>query len=398
MFGWEWPPYNSGGLGTACEGLSRALVASGVELVFVLPRRLEAINSPARMVFADNDLVDFRFLPGLLSPYLSPLEYLRIRRASGGRYGLTLIDEVYLYAKRAAAIGQDEHFDVIHAHDWLAFPAGLAAKAASGKPLVIHVHATEFDRAGGSVNKEVYRIEKQGMALADRVIAVSNWTKNLLTRHYGVPAEKISVVHNGVGIVPSPSRPTRLESLKRDGGKIVLFVGRITFQKGPDYFVAAAKQVLDFCPGTYFVFVGDGDMMPQVIEQAARLGIADRVIFAGFLRGEELAAVYQAADLYVLPSVSEPFGITPLESLINGTPVLISKQSGISEVLSHALKVNFWDTEEMTNQIVAVLKYAPLRQTLTDYGREEAQRQSWFAAAQKCLEVYRQMISPETVV
>ena len=308
-------------------------------------------------------------------------------------YGGNLIDEVRRYGAYAGELAKRRSFDIIHAHDWLSFPAGLAAKRVSGKPLVVHVHATEFDRTGGTgVNQEVYKIEREGMHLADAIVAVSQWTKNLIVKHYGVAPEKVTVVHNGIDAGDYRPLPDRLAALKRAGEKIVLFVGRITLQKGPDYFIRAARRVLELEPKTYFIVAGSGDMEGQTLREAAALGIADRVIFTGFVRGQELDALYQSADLYVLPSVSEPFGITPLESLVNGTPVIVSYQSGVAEVLRHALKVDFWDTEELANQIIAVLRHPALYQTLKQYGGEEVKKVTWTAAAAKCLDLYHRLL------
>jgi glycosyltransferase involved in cell wall biosynthesis len=395
MFGWEFPPHNSGGLGTACEGLTRALAGLGTEVIFVLPKRVAVSSDCCELRFAEIENVDIRSIPGLLQPYLTSADYARLRRETGNAlYGLSLVEEVKLYAGRAVELAKTEHFDVIHAHDWLAYPAGIAAKQASGKPLIAHVHATEFDRVGGlSVNQEVYKIEKEGLAAADKIIAVSQRTKDMVVQHYGVPANKVEVVHNGIDAATiTNTTASDLAKLKQLGNKIVLFVGRITFQKGPDYFVQMAKRVLEYCPDTYFVVAGSGEMLPQIIDQAAKLGIVKRFLFAGFVRGAELDAVYKVADIYVLPSVSEPFGITPLESLVNGTPVLVSKQSGVAEVLSHALKADFWDIDEMANQIIAVLCYPTLRQTLAEYGKGEAHNITWTKAATKCLNLYKSFI------
>ncbi len=384
MFGWELPPHNSGGLGTACEGLGTALVEAGVETLFVLPERVALGRYAFPVIFAGE--------PVARAVALAQLSYLQPHSASA-QYGSSLLEEVKLYAARARALAQDQDFDIIHAHDWLAIPAGLAARAVSGKPLIVHVHATEFDRGGGNgVNEQVYEIEKHGLAQADGIIAVSEWTKQLLVKHYDVKPEKVKVVHNGINLAHYGGAPAALEALRAAGKKIILFVGRITLQKGPDYFVWTAKRVLEHEPETYFVMVGTGDMSGQVIQLAAALGIADRFFFPGFLRGGELERLYRSADLYILPSVSEPFGITPLESLACGTPVMVSKQSGVSEVLSHALKVDFWDVDEMTNQILAVLRHASLRQTLADYGREEVKRATWTEAARKCLQVYHTFV------
>lgn len=395
MFGWEFPPHNSGGLGTACQGLTRALADAGAELIFVLPRRFEVNASWQRFIFADGaGSFNLRPIKAALSPYLTVAGYARRRAGADSLYGPDLISEVYRYAAAAADLARGECFDVIHAHDWLSFPAGFRAKEISGKPLIVHVHATEFDRTGGTnVNPEVYAIEKEGMTRADRVVTVSQFTKNLVTRHYGVPDHKVTVVHNGIDFEAKPRLGEQLAALKRRGERLVLFVGRITLQKGPDYFLKAARRVIDLEPAVTFVMAGSGDMTEQIIDQAAALGLGQHFIFAGFLRGAELDAIYQAADLLVMPSVSEPFGLTPLESLANGTPVLLSRQSGVAEVLRHALKVDFWDIDEMVNQIIAVLRHPPLKRTLAAYGQADARRVTWSAAAQKCLALYQQLLS-----
>jgi glycosyltransferase involved in cell wall biosynthesis len=394
MFGWEFPPHNSGGLGTACEGLTRALSEKRVRTIFVLPKKVGVDADFVDMRFANLQNVEFKRVPGFLYPYLTPQEYREQRLASGEEvYGLSLLDEVRMYAIRARKIAEKERFNVIHAHDWLAYPAGMVAQEVSHKPLVAHVHATEFDRGGGNgINSDVYQIEKEGMERADGIIAVSQWTKDIVHHQYGIPANKISVVHNGIVSNQYPRLSSSLEKLKNGGNKIVLFVGRITLQKGPDYFVRVAEQVLRYAPKTYFVMVGSGDMQAQIMQTAAFLGISDRFIFPGFLRGEELNRVYQAADLYILPSVSEPFGITPLEALANGTPVMVSKQSGVAEVLSHALKVDFWDIDEMTNQILAVLEHSTLQQTLASFGQQEVHKVTWSEAARKVIDVYQKFV------
>ncbi len=400
MFGWEFLPHNSGGLGTACFGLSRAMAQAGAGVTFVLPKRMPVDSPYVRIRFASDGSLKIRNVDVHLYPYITSTKYAEEREFFGGvnPYGLSLMAEVARYARKAKTIALEESFDVIHAHDWLSVPAGLAAKRATGKPLIIHVHATEFDRTGGNgVNQDVYNIERKGAHEADRVITVSHRTKEMLVKHYGVPAEKISVVHNGVLEEEFRPVPRTLEALREAGNKIVLFVGRITLQKGPDYFVRAAKKVLELRPQTIFVVSGSGDMERQMMREAADQGIADKVIFAGFLRGEELKSIYASADLYVMPSVSEPFGITPLESLANGTPVLISKQSGVSEALTHALKADFWDIDDMTDKIISVLDHSSLQENLRENGRREAGKLTWAEAARKCLEIYQQVFAFQRV-
>ena len=392
MFGWEFPPYNSGGLGVACLGITRALSARGAEITFVMPKTLDVKSPWARIIFADGKSVLTRSANTILSPYLTSRSYAYARkRVAGGDgdiYGHDLMSEVMRYAAMGGEIAKEEEFDVIYAHDWLSFGAGIEAKRVSGKPLVAHVHATEFDRCGGplGINHDVYEIEKAGMEAADVVIAVSQLTKNIIVNNYGIPENKVRVVYNGIDETTAPAGGNglpRLRALKASGNALVLFLGRVTLQKGPDYFIRAAKRVLERNPKVMFILSGSGDMDQRVMELAAQLGIADHVIFTGFLQGPESAEVYAAADLFVMPSVSEPFGITPLEAMRLGTPVLISKQSGVSEIVKHALKVDFWDVDEMANQILAVVGFPGLRQTLSTNGSQEAETITWAQAAQK---------------
>lgn len=400
MFGWEFPPHNSGGLGVACEGLARALVDKSVQLVFVLPKKVSLANERLRFLFAGIGTNKVHGIDTALTPYVTAKEYLLSKRyLEGNIYGADLFSEVMRYAKSVRDLIENETFDVIHAHDWLSFLAGVEAKRISGKPLVVHVHATGFDQAGGNMADErVYAIEKIGFDAADKIITVSQYTKDMLVSKYGVSGEKIFVVHNGIdSSAYTGTKESGEFPWKRTGQKMVLFVGRLTMHKGPDYFLKAARRVLDFCPDTMFVIAGSGDMEFQIIRQAAELGIAQNVFFAGFARGENLRRLYESADLYVLPSVSEPFGITPLEALANGTPVLISKQSGVSEVLSHALKVDFWDIDEMANKIIAVLRYPPLTRQLALYGNGEVRTITWKKAAEKCIALYNDMKASSTI-
>jgi glycogen(starch) synthase len=320
-------------------------------------------------------------------------------RRAGGRtalrggpdYSGDLYEEVHRYASVAAELAAEEDFDVIHAHDWMTYPAGIAVAEMTGKPLVVHVHSTEFDRSGENVNQTVYDIEREGMERADKVIAVSHLTKSTIISRYGIPADKVEVVYNGVE--RSRVCPLTKMSIKRDE-KLVLFLGRITMQKGPEYFLQAARKVLEVMSNVKFVMAGSGDMMYRAVEMAAGLGIGQKVLFTGFLRGDDVSRIYRMADLYVMPSVSEPFGIAPLEALDNDVPAIISKQSGVSEVLQHVLKVDFWDVNEMANKIVAVLKYPSLQMTLRNHGNFEVRKLRWKDAARHCLRVYREMLVP----
>lgn len=393
MFGWEFPPFNSGGLGVACEGLAKALAFLGVKVIFVLPKKLNCYHPNFKIIFAD-DSIKIKAVNSLLKPYSTSQSYKEIAQKIGlnSIYEADLFNEVLRYGKMAERIAKSEDFDVIHAHDWLSFPAGIVAKNISGKPLVVHIHATEFDRAGNDPNPFVYSVEKIGMEKADAVIAISNYTKNTIVENYGIDSKKIKVVYNAINpnyFDQTLSGPNQLLSLKKAGKKIVLFVGRITLQKGPDYFLRAAQKVLQFNKNVIFVVAGSGDMEHQIIEMAANMGIADKFLFAGFLKGDDLKQAYMAADLFVLPSVSEPFGLVALESLMLKTPILISKQSGVAEVIQNALKVDFWDTDEIANKILACLNYQGLGATLQEESFKEMDKLSWEKSAQKCLDIYQ---------
>ena len=308
---------------------------------------------------------------------------------AGAMYGSDLVGDAERYARLVVALARGEEFDVIHAHDWLTFPAGLALSRVTRKPLVVHVHSTEFDRAGSNVNQRVYDIERAGMHGADRVLAVSQLTQSICISRYGVRPDRVHVVHNGIDHESNqPDAATRIES----EDKIVLFLGRITMQKGPEYFIAAAKRVLEKVPHAKFVLAGSGDMAERMIELAANMGIGHKVIFTGFLKGNDVQRVFDMADCYVMPSVSEPFGLAALEAIHHDVPVIVSKQSGVAEVLTHVLKVDFWDIDEMANKIVAVLRHPQLSQTLRQHGEFELRRLTWDGAAEKCVQAYSEAI------
>ncbi|MBN2111882.1 glycosyltransferase family 4 protein [Candidatus Woesearchaeota archaeon] len=400
MFGWEFPPFNKGGLGVACYGITKGLSNKGVKTTFVIPKAPEDAHADhVKLVVASNiKNVSIKEIHSPMAAYMTNVEYQeRIRhlllhgneKSKDEIYGQDLFQEVERYALRARKIAENEDFDVIHAHDWMTYKAGIAAKNATGKPLVVHIHATEFDRTGGNgVNQYVYDIEKSGFDNADVICAVSNFTKNKIVEHYGVDPNKVHVVHNAVEFTNFNENAQKISGNE----KIVLFLGRITLQKGPDYFVEAARKVADKVKNVKFVIAGSGDMMPKMIEMAAEKGLANKMLFAGFLRGEDIDRAYKMADLYVMPSVSEPFGITPLEAMRNGTPVLISKQSGVSEVVNHCLKVDFWDIDEMANKMIAVLNHSPLKECLAEHGGQEVLKFSWDVPAQKCIDAYKSAI------
>jgi len=399
MFGWEFPPHNSGGLGVACEGLVNALSKIGAHVTFVLPKKVEVSSSACTIVFPSDSesSFDVRYIDSPLQAYMTSVEYEEHIRKGGspGVYGKSLFEEVERYGRQAGEIAKREKFDVIHAHDWLSFPAGMTAKRVSGKPLVAHIHATEYDRTGGRhLNQQVYDVERRGMSVADKVVTVSKFTKDIVQAHYGVHPDKIQVVHNGINSYEYSDTGTlapMLARLKKKGNKIVLFAGRITLQKGPDYFVKLAKRVIEKNPKVYFVVSGSGDMEGKMLQEIAYNGLSQHFIFTGFLRGEEFHQVYRASDVYVMCSVSEPFGIIPLESILSGAPVLISKQTGVGEILSHALKSDFWDIDDMADKVLAVLSHDSLKKELLVHSKREATAATWERAAEKCLQIYEQL-------
>ena len=392
MFGWEFPPYISGGLGTACFGLTKQLAQKKIGITFVLPKiKGESQVQTAgdvRIVsgesFFTQEIEEFKntsnhlekeiVFNSPLRPYLNNQTYQEglekicsmendssIQSRSHnhsidftGDYGENLLSEVTRFALVGGYLAQKETFDVIHAHDWMTFLAGIEAKKQSNKPLVIHVHATEIDRSGESYNPDIFNLEKHGMENADKIIAVSNRTKEIIVTHYNIDPHKISVVHNGVDLEDIYQYDKSKSPFKND--KIVLFLGRITMQKGPDYFIEAANLVLNKINNVRFVMAGSGDMTRKMIEKMADFRIADRFHFTGFLGKNDRERLYAMSDLYVMPSVSEPFGITPLEAMRYNIPVIISKQSGVAEILPNAIKVDFWDIDKLASTIINILE------------------------------------------
>lgn len=404
MYGWEFPPIQSGGLGVACQGIVEGLIGQNHEVFLVLPK-----TNPAMQMY---DPESFNVLSAsesggmvevsnietsLYSPYATSetefkkyIKQIKQKREPDVIYGKNILEEVQRYAMQAAVHANQVKHDVIHSHDWLTAEAGIQAKKLSGQPLVMQVHATEFDRSGENPNQQVYDLERRGMEKADRVIAVSNYTKSILIKHYGIEEWKIDVVHNAVRPnFESYQKTHRIEN--KD--KVVLFLGRMTMQKGPDYFLKMAKKVLNHMPNVKFVMAGDGDMMEKVIKMSIELGIERNVLFSGFLKGEDIARAYAEADLYVMPSISEPFGITPLEAIRQGTPVLISKQSGISEVIRSALRVDFWDINAMAEKVVGALKYPALSKVLQENSKKELAEMSWHKQAGEITKAYGRAIA-----
>jgi glycosyltransferase involved in cell wall biosynthesis len=484
MLGWEFPPFISGGLGTACYGLTRAMSDRGTLVTFVLPKSVDSdysshvkLLSPQQPTAATGsrgpgdvasgfaydadppiesagdrpafENVTFKAVPSRISSpypegastvaatgYRKPegIGFLRPKPApaseklptssapaEGGSspvphqhttpspeevpstpapnqpvYQGDLVAEARRYADLCVDLAKGQDFDVIHAHDWLTFPAAQAISQATGKPWVAHVHSTEFDRSGEHINTQVAELERLGVNQATRVIAVSQLTRDILVSRYGMSRDKCKIVYNGIEKTTN-NGSERSEPIKPPAGikkdeKVVLFLGRVTMQKGPEYFIAAAKKVLEKLDKVKFVVAGSGDQIEQVIEQAARAGIGHKVTFTGFLHREDVERIYKMADVYVMPSVSEPFGIAPLEAISHDVPVIISKTSGVSEVLEHVLKVDFWDTHDIANKIIAVLRHPPLGATLRQHADFETRELTWNGAAEKCESVYKSLL------
>ena len=422
MFGWEFPPHIAGGLGTACQGLTTGLAKQQVEVLFVMPSASGDEDESSVKIINASDVLPFQSVKDVsvfvekvqflkvdssMVPYLAPEEFAQLvqddamqqqelwcnelgkRYQFSGKYGANLMEEVARYALVAATIASTYSFDVIHAHDWLTYMAGIAAKRVSGKPLVVHVHATEFDRSGENINNKVFELEQKGMQEADKVITVSHLTRNIVVQRYGIHPDKVTTVHNGVDFQGKDAQ----EVERGVSDKIVTFLGRITYQKGPEYFIEAAAKVLKRFPNVRFVMAGSGDMFHRSIRRVAKLGIADRFHFTGFLRGADVQKMFAYSDVYVMPSVSEPFGISPLEAMQSNVPVIISKQSGVAEVLRHAIKIDFWDVNAMADAIWGLLQYPALSQMAVRCGLEEVNTLKWDKAAMLVAQIYHEVVN-----
>ncbi len=401
MFGWEFPPIKSGGLGTACYDLTKGLSWNNVDVTFVMPHAPDNAEVEfVKLIGADNfsKKVQIKKIKTLLTPYLNSHGYSEIiarfkfgdGKGNADVYGENIYQEVQRLAAVAQEIANEEHHDIIHAHDWMTYEAGIEARKASNKPLVVHIHATEHDRTGGNPDPMIADIEYRGMMAADRIIANSEWTKQNVIHQYQINPDKIDVVHWGVDYDKPEYHLNHASPFKNE--KLVLFLGRITLQKGPDYFIEVASNVLKFNKNVRFLIAGSGDMTPRIINRVNELGISDKVNFAGFLKGEHVHRAFQMADLYVMPSTSEPFGIVALESMKNGTPTLLSKQSGCSEVIKHSMKADFWDINLMTDQIVSYLRYNCFQQELTKYSDKEAKKFNLNDPAKKTLAIYQNVL------
>ena len=424
MFGWEFPPHIAGGLGTACYGIVKGLANNGVETIFVMPSASgDEDQSVAKIINASDvaveavsssvdeflDKVKFVRVGSNMIPYANPEEFFELVEAEkklreeseykihgakyrfSGKYGSNLMEEVARYAMVGGTIAVEhkDEFDLIHAHDWLTYLAGIAAKQLTGKPLVIHVHATSFDRSSDdNIDTRVYDLEKKGMMMADKIIAVSDLTRNICINKYGADPSKVVAVHNAVDF--SGRENIQVERGVKD--KVVTFLGRVTYQKGPEYFIEAAAKILKRCDHVRFVMAGSGDMLNKCIRHVARLGISDRFHFTGFLRGTDVQKMFALSDVYVMPSISEPFGISPLEAMQTYVPSIISKQSGCAEILSYALKTDFWDVDAMADAIYGLLNYPALARVAAEKGHEEVNAIKWVNAAAKVKQVYQSVL------
>ena len=424
MFGWEFPPHIAGGLGTACEGIVKGLAYNGVDTLFVMPSASGDEDQSATTIINASDVavdtvtssveefldrVKFIHVGSNMVPYVAPEDFANVveeeRRRQvedfriqygqkfqfSGKYGTNLMEEVARYAIVGGTIAMQhkDEFDVIHAHDWLTYLAGIAAKELTGKPLVVHVHATSYDRGDEKhIDTRVLDIETRGMMAADRVVTVSDLTRGIVINRYHIDPSKVVTVHNAVDF----SGREDMEVVRGVKDKVVTFLGRITFQKGPEYFIEAAAKVLARCDNVRFVMAGSGDMMTRAIRQVARLGISDRFHFTGFLRGAEVQKMFALSDVYIMPSVSEPFGISPLEAMRTGVPSIISHQSGAAEVLKYAFKVDFWDVDAMADDIYALLQYPALSAFASSKGYDEVNALKWNNATAKLKTVYESLI------
>lgn len=414
MFGWEFPPHILGGLGTASYGLTKGMHANGdMDITFVIPKPwgdeekgfaniIGASNTPIAWRDVNWDYVQSR-IGNVMDPQLyfdlrdhiyADFNYMRLNDLGciefSGRYPDNILEEINNYSIVAGVIARTVPFEIIHSHDWLTYPAGIHAKNVTGKPLVIHVHASEFDRSRGKPNPTVFGIEKDGMNNADHIITVSNLTRRTVIEKYGIDPSKVTTVHNAV--IPLSDELLNLQRQDRKD-KVITFLGRITMQKGPEYFVEAAAKVLQKNKNVRFVMAGGGDMEAKMIRLAAKRGIADRFHFTGFLRGKEVYQMFRDSDVYVMPSVSEPFGISPLEAMEMGVPSIISKQSGCAEILNNVIKTDYWDIDAMADAMHALISYPALHQNLRDRGIEEIHGITWEKAGKKVIDIYNQVIA-----
>jgi len=399
MFGWEYPPFHTGGLGVACQGMVRGLLQNGVKVTLVLPMDVDKHPESDYLRGPSTEIPVIRFVPSALQPY-EGMEEFAMRMQREGKtvgtsvqdlYGPDLGEAVQRFADMSVAITEDIDADVIHCHDWMTYEAGIRAAEHHGIPLVAHIHATEFDRTDFHPNQWIYDQERRGFHAADKIIAVSNYTKNLLINHYGVPADKIAVVYNGHESKPVVQADIITSEEKRKT-PLVLFLGRLTVQKNPWQFLNAAALIHEQRPDVQFVMAGEGGMMGELMDQACALGLSDNIVFTGKVNRREADALYRSASCFVMPSLSEPFGLVALEAIAHGTPVVLSKQSGAAEVIEHAFKVDFWDTDYMADCILTILREEPLAEQLSSEAPHVLTRLSWKNQAAAIDSIYSQLL------
>ena len=414
MFGWEFPPHILGGLGTASYGLTQGMHQCGnMDITFVIPRpHGDEDKSFANIIGTSQVPVAWRdvsrdYVEQRIGRFIDPELYFRLRNniyadfnymrtndlgciEFSGRYPDNLLEEINNYSITAGVIARTIDCDIIHSHDWLTYPAGIHAKQVTGKPLVIHVHATDYDRSRGNVNPTVFSIERDGMLQADHIITVSNLTRRTVIERYGIDPNKVTTVHNAVIPLSQELLDVEVEKPKE---KVVTFLGRITMQKGPEYFVEAAAKVLKNNRNVRFVMAGSGDMMDKMIRLAAQRDIADRFHFPGFQKGKQVYEMLKASDVYIMPSVSEPFGISPLEAMQMGVPSIISKQSGCAEILNNVIKTDYWDIDAMADAINAIISYPALYNQLRQDGLDEVAQITWDKAGQKVIDIYNKVLN-----
>ncbi len=413
MFGWEFPPHILGGLGTASYGLTKGMWECGdMEITFVIPKPFgDEEKHFAQIIGASQTPVAWRdvsreYVESRIGKVMDPDLYFRLRdhiyadfnymRTNdlgciefSGRYPDNLLEEINNYSIVAGVIARTIPCDVIHSHDWLTYPAGIHAKQVTGKPLVIHVHATDYDRSRGNVNPTVFSIERDGMLNADHIITVSDLTRRTVIEKYGIDPAKVTTVHNAVTPLSEEYLNVQVQKPKE---KIVTFLGRITMQKGPEYFVETAAKVLKNNHNVRFVMAGSGDMMDKMINLAAERGIADRFHFPGFQKGKQVYEMLKASDVYVMPSVSEPFGISPLEAMQMGVPSIISKQSGCAEILNNVIKTDYWDVDAMADAIYSLVTYPAMHAQLSEDGLNEVNQITWDKAGRKVIDIYNKVL------
>ena len=385
MIGWEFYPKMVGGLGKVCYELAKAL-KERADLTIILPINVE--HEGMNIIPAN---VTFHPVKTLLSPYLTEREYRKLLCGNEKElYGWDIFEEADRFANRCVEIAEKLDFDIIHAHDWMTFRAGIKIKEKSGKPLVLHAHTTEVDRGCGlGVNERVFNLEKEAFEKADMIFSVSEYTKSKIVNHYGIDEGKVKVMHNAL----YSNAYEHIRNAKQEKGqKVVLYFGRITMHKGPDYFIRAARKVLDHYNDVTFVMAGTGDMLTQMIEMSCHLGIGSKVLFTGYLSEDEAKEIYKIADIYIMPSVSEPFGVTALEAMASGVPTIITKSSGVGEVTSNCFKIDFWDTDEMANKIISCLKFSSLSKCMSENGAAEIRKLDWGKQADRCLDYYSHLI------